>query len=273
MSGLGHSAMAVTQDLELSGWPDAQQVVVSTRRSTLRFPVRLKASGELRSAVSVRVTGLKAVDSGQSLDCPANAASLSLGNSGKDASGEIALQLDRTMPPGNYVATLEVAGAEREVSFVIVPDTSLRIRPTPLVIDASSSTPGPVSVMIENRGNVPLTIDLAGEFPLGREEPLAADAADSENALAVLTAALNRAPRVLTEVGTLDVSMQDGSSLVLAPGTSGAAVIAASWKPTLDPARRYRAFIPVYGSEVEIVIVTAAKPGKGKPGVAQKKRN
>ncbi len=103
---------------------------------------------------------------------------------------------------------------------------------------------------------------MSGSYPLGREEPLAAGVPDDNGIFDILTTALSRAPRALTPVGTLTVSMSSGP-ISLDPGAVRTVAFTAEWDADLDPSARYRAFIPVYAAEIEIVIITATKPEPG----------
>lgn len=245
-------------DLEVTGWPDSAPLAASPRRAALRFPVGLADTAAEPSVRPIIVKGI-APEGGRAAPEASGATARLVAHGGAAGSrAEVALQLARDMAPGNYVATLDVAGTERRIAFAVVPDSALRIRPSLATIDASGGKQGGVVIGVENRGNVTLTIDLAGSYPLGREEPLAAAPADEGTALAVLTAALARAPRVLTEVCALHVA-QPGGAILLAPGASAAIALTARWDHALDPSRRYRAVLPLYGSDVEIAIVTAAK--------------
>ncbi|MEM7613481.1 MAG: hypothetical protein AAF245_00450 [Pseudomonadota bacterium] len=267
-------------DLELIDWPEKALLSKSPRRSALTFPVRMKVkTGDIRSAQPVLVRSVARAGSAAKGKNPlayaASAGPLVLRDDGETASGEVSLRLDRHMPPGEYVAALEIAGLARKVAFEIAEDTSLRIRPSPVIIDATQAEVTEASVSFENRGNVPLLIDVRGQYPLGREEPLAADVSDTESVLAVLTAALNRAPGLLTEVGTVRIDMPKGP-LTVAPGETQIARLSATWEVDLDPVRRYRAFVPVFGSELELAIITASKPEARKPAApagGRKRRN
>lgn len=268
------------ETLELIDWPDKAPIRTTARRRALTFPVRIrgKSHDDITQVQTVRVTGVKLTGNGgkgKSAAFSANAAPLVLRDEGETMAGEMSLNLERNMPPGQYVASLEIGGLAKDVRFDVVEDTSLRIRPSPVVIDTTRARINEASVSFENRGNVPLPIDLRGGYPLGREEPLTADVSETESALSVLTAALNRAPGVLTEVGTASIAMPDGP-FTLSPGTSHTCRIAMATDAKLDPVRRYRIFIPVFASELEIAVVTAIKPDSDKPAPAaggRKKRS
>lgn len=268
-----------TEDLELVDWPEKAPVAATARRRALTFPLRMKAStaAYVPHAQAVLVKGVKPTGGRGAGKAAfgANAAPLVLRDEGETMAGEVSLKLDRNMPPGQYVASLEIAGLTRDVIFDVAEDTSLRIRPSPVVIDTTRARVNEASVSFENRGNIPLPIDVRGDYPLGLEEPLAAEVSDTESVLSVLTAALNRAPAVLTEVGIVSISMPD-EPFTLAPGTTHTCRIAMSSTVKLDPVRRYRAFIPVFASELEIAIVAAIKPEADKPAPAaggKKKRS
>lgn len=267
------------EDLELIEWPDKATAPATARRRAVTIPLKVKAktASDIPHTQVVLVKGVKpAGGAGKSKTAfGANAAPLVLRNEGEAWAGEVSLKLDRNMPPGQYVASLEIAGFARDVSFDVVEDTSLRIRPSPVVFDTTRARTNEASVSFENRGNIPLPIDVRGDYPLGREEPLVADVSETGSVLAVLTAALNRAPGVLTDVGTVSISMP-GGPFTLEPGQTRIARIAMTSTVKLDQVRRYRAFIPVFASELEIAIVAAIKPEADKPAAAgsgRKKRS
>lgn len=256
----------VASGLEILDWPDGAPSVLSARRAALNFPVSVKTLGEVPQVHALTVKSIAPMHAGGKAPAMVTGATaqLALRGSGDQASGDVSLKLDRGMPPGTYLATLDVVGTELTVSFTVVPDTSLRIRPGLVVLDAATGNRASAIIGVESRGNVPLIIDLAGTYPLGREESLAAVAGDPKSALEVLMAALNRAPRVLTEAGALQVEQPDGP-LLLPPAESATVRIDVRWECTLDPARRYRAFLPLYGADVELAIVAAAKHKSTKP--------
>ncbi|MBV7257795.1 hypothetical protein KCG44_13495 [Pacificimonas sp. WHA3] len=262
-----------TDDLELIDWPEKTSLSTSSRRAALNFPVtmKMKTIGDINVAKPVRVKSVKPVsnkaEAKTANSYAASAAPLNLRGNGNIATGDVSLRLDRNMPPGDYVASIDIAGLARDVSFGIVEDVSLRIRPAPVVIDTGRSRISEAMVSFENRGNVSLPVDVRGAYPLGREDPLAADQSSADSALAVLTAALSRAPRVLTEIGLITIDMPAGP-FTLSPGQTHCARLSASWDAKLDPVRRYRAFVPVYAAEIEIAVITAIKPDLRKPATS-----
>ena len=141
----------------------------------------------------------------------------------------------------------------------------LAIQPAPLVVDAAEGARQRLAVSFENRGNVPLTIDLAGRYPLGEEVALSAERIDPpadgvERLSRIIDQTLGLAPRpALVEVGGVELSMPDGP-FALEPGAMLTADVEIALPEDLSPFARLHVVAPVYAADLHIVIVTAAKP-------------
>lgn len=188
--------------------------------------------------------------------------------------GKVRLRLDPGTPPGRYSGQIDVDGSVRPLAVDVVDAVALQIRPASLILDLATGQRRRASTAVENRGNVTLIIDLTGDYPLGEEMPLAsAEAAPAEaDGLQQLTDLMLR-PRdasrghVLRDAGFVTLSMAEGA-VALEPGDSMVIVIDATFPAGLSATARYRAFIPLYDKDLELIAITAAKhsaPLKARP--------
>lgn len=180
--------------------------------------------------------------------------------------GEMRLRVAKTTAPGRYEGRVDIAGSVRPIQIDVTETIALSIRPSPLVVDRTSGHPSLATVTFENRGNVPLTIDVAGDYPLGIELPLSAEAADRTPA-AIFAGLLGAGTRPsLQEIGTITLTMPGGAIRIDA-GSAQSTVIGIALPEGLIATARYRAFIPVYTENLELVAITAAKtvPPKERP--------
>lgn len=192
--------------------------------------------------------------------------------------GQIRLRLDPATPPGRYEGGVEIAGVARPIVIDVVETIDIAIRPQPVVIDLASGPKHKTAVAIENRGNVPLTIDLAGDYPLGEEiaifpERIERDESDALRRLADLFARTigARARRAMRDAGTVTLAMPDGV-MRIDPGATQTVAVGVTLPEGLSPGIRYRAFIPVYTADIELVAVTATKQAPPKERSRARKR-
>jgi hypothetical protein len=69
------------------------------------------------------------------------------------------LRLDPSTPPGDYTAVLELAdGGQREITMSVEPRPRLRVSPSELRFDGAPGAAVSARLLLENRGNVPITI-------------------------------------------------------------------------------------------------------------------
>jgi len=244
--------------LELVDWPADRTLALSGEARSLRIafefrnpsdrPVRI---GEL-SLTDVRGAGgehLRHQPIPLGLIAPAKGTTRA----------RVRLRLDPATPPGPYRGEIRLGDLSRAVAIEIVERTEVVIRPSPLVMDAALGSKQALAAIFENRGNVPITIDLTGRYPLGLEIPLTPDRlerpVDGVEALGALL--LGRVDRpLLIEAGQVDIA---GRSERLAPGAVATMAIDVAAPGDLAATSRYHVFAPVYANDLHIVIVTAAK--------------
>ncbi|UVO49700.1 hypothetical protein M0208_03930 [Sphingomonas sp. SUN019] len=235
-------------------WPADRPLRFSGAPSSLRAPVVTQAN-QSQPQLQASLTGVTDA-SGIGL------AARSIGV----MRGQIRLRLDPATPPGRYEGGVEIAGVARPVVIDVVETVDLSIRPQPVVIDLAMGVQQEAVIAIDNRGNVPLTIDLSGDYPLGEEiaifpDRIERDTGDALQRLADLFARTigTRTRRAMREAGTVTLAMADGT-MRIDPGATQTAAVRVTLPEGLSPNGRYRAFIPVYTVDLELVAVTATKP-------------
>lgn len=252
--------------IDLVDWPDDQPLRISGAPAALRAPLALRddpaAAPPQAALIDVRSASGEMV------------ATRSVGL----ARGQMRVRLDPTTPPGRYAGAVEIAGVTRPVEIDVVEAIDLAVRPSSVMIDLARGRAQKIGVAFENRGNGPLTIDLTGDYPLGEELPIFPERTEPETGgglqrLADLFARTIgvRARRAMREAGRVTLAMPDGA-ISLAPGAAGVATVSVTVSEGLSSVVRYRAFIPIYAADLELVAVTATKqapPKERRPARSQ----
>ena len=250
--------------LDLVDWPANRTLALSGSAGALSLPLALRNSTaapvqlEDVSLAEVRLVG------GQTpLRLDPAPAQVSLSPNGVTRA-KVRLRLDPGTPPGRYEGQVRFAGLSRSVAIEVLPQVKLDVRPDPLVVDAAAGREQTLAVAVENRGNVALTIDLKGAYPLGEEAPIAPHrleeiAAGGQPLAAIFDRIVGRATApVLKPHGEIELHMPDGAA-ALAPGEALNLAVSLRLPADLSPTARYHVFAPLYASDLHIVIVTAAK--------------
>jgi hypothetical protein len=249
---------------QLLDWPVDQPLAISGPPGSMRFPVSMaKVSDKNLTQPAVALINVRAT-SGATLE--PRSLTLGLGVSGGEtAKGTAHLRLDPGTPPGSYSGKIEIAGVTRSIEINVLEQVKLSIRPLPLVFDRAHGLSQTLPVTFENKGNVALRIDVSGVYPLGLELPIMSchqgegEASSIEQLTELFTGLLGTRGRpALREVGMIDLAMPDGA-LMLAPGSSQTGLISMTVPDGLSPAARFRAYVPVYIADLEIVVITATK--------------
>ncbi len=251
--------------LELVDWPSDRIVALSGPTEALRLPLAVRnTSGDPIQLAEASLSEVRHVGSKTSLRVEPVPVQISLAANGVTRA-QVRLRLAASTPPGRYEGQVELAGQSRSLTIDILPQVKLNIRPDAVVLDAADGSQQSVAVGFDNRGNVPLTIDLAGAYPLGEEIAIAPDRLKGEaiaggSMAAIFDRVIGREPApALRSFGVLDLRMPDGP-IVLQPGETGAAKVAVKLPGNLSPTARYHLFAPLYAADLHIIIVTAVKP-------------
>ena len=259
--------------LDLVDWPADRILTLSGSAGALKLPLALRNSSAKplqlaeASLAEVRLVG----GDGRPLRTDPVPIQVSVAPNGT-ASARLRLRLDPATPPGRYEGKVKLGNLERSVAIEILAEVKLAVRPAPVMIDAAAGPEQQFAVAFENRGNVPLTIDLAGDYPLGEEVPIAPDRIEGAPAEgnplgAIFDLLVGRTPSpTLVPFGVLKLAMPGGAQ-VLQPGEARSAEVSASLPKDLSPVARYHTFAPLYAADLHIVIVTGAKssPTPAKP--------
>ena len=92
---------------------------------------------------------------------------------GEEVTARIRMDIDPTMPPGTYEGHLKYESVVDEPFFVHIPERSkLALLPKSVLCDGKSGEKASLDVMIENRGNVPVTIDKEKTMLLAEEQEI-----------------------------------------------------------------------------------------------------
>jgi hypothetical protein len=251
--------------LDLVDWPADRTLTLSGSTGALRIPLALRnSSAEPLQLAEVSLADVRLAGGGAPLRTQPAPIQLSVAGNGVTRA-QLRLRLDPATPPGRYEGEVTMAGLRRTVAIDVLPEVKLGIRPAPVVVDAAAGPEQRFTVAFENRGNVPLTIDLTGDYPLGEEVPIAPDRIDKGSAAgnplaAIFDRVIGRAPApTLVPFGALKLAMPGGPEL-LQPGEARTAQVSVSLPKDLSPIARYHLFAPLYAVDLHIVVVTGAKP-------------
>jgi hypothetical protein len=250
--------------LDLVDWPADRTLALSGSAGGLKIPLALRNTSDEplniseATLIEVHQVGTAAPLRAEPLPLQLNLAASAV------ARTHLRLRLDAGAAPGRYEGRLELAGLSRQLAFDILPQVKLSVRPDPVVVDAAAGRRQDLAVGLENQGNLPLTIDLAGTYPVGEEIAIAPNRLDEtdpgEQPLAALfDRVIGRIPSpVLAPFGAAKLAMPDGAH-VLNPGETVTARVSIELPERLSPTARYHLFAPLYAADLHIIIVTAAK--------------
>ena len=246
---------------QLLDWPADLPLRVSGPPGSFRFPVSMTAMPTADHPVALVDV---CADTGAALK--PRSLTLGLGPvAGDPAKGTARLRLEPGTPPGTYAGHVKIGNVTRPIEINVIEQVKLSIRPAPLVFDCASGLSRTFAVTFENKGNVALTIDLSGDYPLGLELPVTSSQASdgAASGLEQLTELFSgllgtRGRPALREVGMINLAMPEGA-LGLDPGSSQTALVRVTVPDGLAAAARFRAYVPVYIADLEIAVVTARK--------------
>jgi hypothetical protein len=248
---------------QLLNWPVNQSLRVSGPPGSLRFPVSMAKVPD--ATLTQQAVALVNVRTETGVKLQTRSLTLGLGVVANTAQGTARLRLDPGTPPGLYSGNIEIGGLTRPIEINVVEQVKLSIRPSPLVFDRARGLSQIIPVTFENKGNVALTINVSGTYPLGEELPITSshsgESADAgiEHLTEIFSGLLgSRGRPALREVGKLVLAMPHGE-IQLEPGLVQTGFVQMTVPDGLSPSARFRAYVPVYIADLEIAVITATK--------------
>jgi len=256
--------------LELVDWPADKTLALSGSATGLKLPLSLRSAGPgVQSLAELSLAEVRLGGRGAPLRLQPVPVGLNLAGEGVTRA-RLRLRLDPATPPGRYQGKVKVGDLTRTVAIEVLAEARLAIQPAPVVLDAGAGASQQFNAAFENLGNVSLTLDLTGRYPLGEEIPIASDAADTVGStgdqLASLLDRLSGRGSVppLKSFGTAELGQPAGRQ-VLAPGETRVVAVELTLPTPLSPTARYHLMAPLYAADLHIVIVTAAKSAPPSP--------
>lgn len=235
-------------EVDLIDWPEERTLVVAGPPAALKIPFSLRN----RSLEPIRLheaslADMRLAGGGASLRLAPVPLGIHLPGEGA-SSGQMRLRLDPTTPPGRYEGRIRLGDVSRAVTIDVLPEPRLQVRPEPVVVDASTGREQRFRAAFANTGNMPLTIDLTGDYPLGEEAQVAAgrlDAVGEGNRVGqVLDRIFDRETRpALVPFDAARLVMPGGRER-LEPGESRTVEIGLTLPEGLSPTARYHLFAP-----------------------------
>ena len=250
--------------LEFADGPATKPLALSGSAAGLKLPLALRnTSGQVQHLATASFADVRLAGGGPPLRIEPVPVLLNVAGDGVIRT-QLRLKLDPATPPGHYEGLVKLGDLSRPVAIDVLPEPGVAIRPQPLVVDAAQGPQQRLDVAFENTGNTPLTIDLAGAYPLGQEVPVPTPAATTtapapSTPVPGLSGLFGERPRPnLIAAGTVQIGLAKGPE-VLAPGEARTLGVTIALGNPLSPTARYHLYVPVYAADLHIVFVTAAK--------------
>lgn len=245
--------------LEFADAPTGKPLALSGSAAGMKLPLALRnTTGRVAHLAQASFAEVRRVGGGPPLRVEPVPVLLNVAGDGVVRT-QLRLRLDPTTPPGRYEGEVRLGDLKRAVAIDVLPEPHLAIRPQPLVVDAAQGPQQRLDVAFENTGNIPLTLDLTGAYPLGEEVqvPSAASTPPPANPGPSLLFGGRERPNLIA-AGTAQLSMVMGAQ-VLAPGEARILTVVLSLTKGLSATARYHLYAPLYAADLHLVIVTAAK--------------
>jgi hypothetical protein len=167
-----------------------------------------------------------------------------------DTSSDVtaSLELPAGTPPGEYHATLDVAGHEVEAVLLVSSDPALDLTPSRVFLRAGTT---PVQLVLHNTGNVRLQVAPTSRARLGRDPDLTALPTDRS------------APRAGgDDAPGPDAVLRVADPPDLQPGETRVVDAVVEVDGDLDHERRYLALLPVATATLRVIVNPAAPAPK-----------
>jgi hypothetical protein len=173
--------------------------------------------------------------------------------------------LSPTTPPGEYHAEIQLAEHTWPVVMHVTEKLALEISPSRLVLHNNPGATVTRQVILSNLGNVPITIEELAAIPLDDEllqcrllrAVVAAIGDDEDQTIdSILTQFAHQGKSILAQAGLLRVRNRTGR-LTLEPGQISPVELEFRLPSTIDKRTRYRALVPIFTSDLEVIIAPA----------------
>lgn len=254
LAGPDHFATSPEEPIVLVGTPGILRT---------RVPMRNPTGERLRLREAVLRGGIERV-LGASAQPPLSDMVLF---AGQDRLATLTVAVDPYAPPGEYAGELEVAGHVRPFVLTVLEKVDLRISPTPVVVQNLPGETLTKQVVLENRGNVPLTIAEIGPIALDDElfecHALRATAKvvdeNDKNLQKILAEILIQGGKIIEEMGLLRIRNQE---VVMEPGDIVTLSLEVRVPDKISPRGRYTAVAPLYTTDIELLIVPGGAKSK-----------
>ena len=182
---------------------------------------------------------------------------------GRSRSVSLKMALDPTTPPGEYDAELEVGGEVKPVKVHVVEKIDIRLHPDKLIIREAPGGTASKRIVVQNVGNVPVTIGDIGAVVLEDDRlqcrllRRVVAAIDTKNPEAefedYFRTLIEQAQGVLQQAGALRVRSKTGS-VTIPPGGTQAIDLEIQLPESLDKRTRYTASVALYNRNLDFEI-------------------
>lgn len=191
-------------------------------------------------------------------------------SAGNEGPVPVAFSVDPLTPPGKYEATFDIAGEEQPAEIEVLPVERLEVAPRAISISGAPGETVRETLVLTNRGNVALELDLLGMLVLQEEEQVCLSIQRALGAVKkgedgkepyeqFLNALANSLAERKTDFGR--VRLADGA-ITLGPGETRQVTAGIQLPRDLVAGRYYRALLKARRAQlfVEITALAGGKP-------------
>jgi hypothetical protein len=255
--------------------PDGEAIVLVGQPGAMRGVIQLQNPGEERLVFrGAQVRSLAGLGADRAVKAvPTQAVPLSMAyklpsviiHPGEKRRVPLKLALSPSTPPGEYHAEIQLAEHTWPVIMHVTEKFALEISPSRLVLRNEPGATAVRRVVLNNLGNVPLTMEELAAIPLDDEllqcrllrAVVAAVAGDEQQTFdSILTQFALQGKSILAQAGLLGVRNRTGR-LALEPGQVSPIDLEFRLPSILDKRTRYRALVPIHTSDLEVIIAPA----------------
>jgi hypothetical protein len=246
--------------------PEAEPIILVGQPGALRGELFLQNSGEerlvFRGAQMHSAPVAKAARAAEAFAVTQKLPAVIV-RPGEQRKVPLKVALASTTPPGEYRAEIKLAERAWPVVMHVTEKVALSISPDSIVIRNEPGASITKRVLLRNLGNVPLVIEELAAIPLDdellqcrllRAVVAALDVDKDQTIESVLTQFARQSRVILNQAGILRVRNRSGR-LTLEPGAVQPLDLELRVPESLDKRSRYRALLPIYTADIDILIV------------------